>query len=185
MKKLLELSVDFFLFCFLLIILIVPLLVSFNLDPQLFVPKSKVAGVQDVQTDQQLPLTFEQNDQLDEQIKELSIEKKSNAYVVDVALDARGSFDQMFEFGTIRNDSTQPMAVDVRLYANQDALYGIVSKLHMEDNSYLLYNGSEFTDVHVTMEPHGKMPLQLELHSNFAVNYELPLKVQVKAKRQS
>ena len=185
MKKLLEIFVDFLLLCFLLIILSVPLLVSLNLDPQLFIPESRVAGVSDVFSDQDIPFTFEEANETSEQIKQITVDQRSNGYFLDFKIDSNGVLSDSYEFGTLRNDSTSPIDLDVRVYANKDALSGVVSELMIENNKYLLFNGEDFSDIHITLEPNGKVPLKLALTSNVAINYDIPLTLEVRGVKKS
>jgi hypothetical protein len=178
MKKLLDILVDIMLFSFLLIILAMPFLVSFNLDPVLYKAKSsKVAGVSSSTF-----TTFTLNESFSTSqkffVKESS--NDNNTYTLTLTLSAGNKFNDSFSIGDILNQTDSSQTLQAKIYGKKQELKGINISLTIGETNATLFNGIDSSQKEFVLQPQTKQTVNLQVQSNQSFAYPIEVKLEIK-----
>lgn len=169
-----------FLFSFLLIILVVPLLVSFNLDPQVYQANApKVAGVATIVNDDIIDFIIEEDINASNRIFIDDSKKEGNKYEMSFKIAPGSDLNDSLRIGKIINKGSKNINLGINLFSDKKAIEGVNVSAKLNNEEQLLFNGEEFRTVRFELEPDGVGELEIKLNSDFAVKYSVEMKVEV------
>jgi len=181
MKKLLTLGTDVFLFTFLVVILIMPLLVSFNLDPQLYeAVRSHVAGVQTISSEENNGMIFEDANTTSMRIRREKGKHGTNAYILDYSLIAGSPFDETILLGTASNPAQENVTYVVNIYGAREGLADMRIFLVADEEQFVLFDGIDFHEAIVSVEALSQKDFSLNIRSDVSVYFAQRLRLEIR-----
>lgn len=182
MKKLLQTFSDVFLFSLLIIIFLMPLLVSFNLDPKLYIDKApQIAGASDVITSSEIDFDIEENFTKSQRITIQNSSKSKNIYEVEFKVNNGGKLEDTLDIGKVTNNSNHTLRFVLNLFSDNEALKGIKVVIGLKESEYTLFNGETSESLEFSLNPQAQENLQMKLISDFPINYDQDMKLELRA----
>ncbi len=174
MQKLLEILGDCFLFIFFLLIVLLPVIVSFNLDPQLYQVESKIAGVSDFIGGQNSLFSFKLKDKnaVD------SFDEEVNRYTARLVLDSLDDREQSFTLGTLTNESSKSVKINVEILLQGES-DNMRIYLQTGDKRSLLLGKGNSSKTDFMLKKNAEAHLELISFSKVPIHYQVPLLVRV------
>ncbi|MBN2016007.1 hypothetical protein JW766_04200 [Candidatus Dojkabacteria bacterium] len=181
MKKLLQVSTDAILFCFLILILLLPLLVSFNLDPTVSrASEPQVAGVNTSAQYDPGYFLVEESISATDQISVIDSNCGENKYTINFSLQKGNNFLQTLEVGKIVNRGNTDIVVSANLFTNVESLKGSVVELKSGENFFLLFDGENRKEVTILLSPQEIHDTKLLIRSNQAKRYDIDIRLELR-----
>lgn len=180
MKKLLGIGIDFVLFLFLFIIFAVPVLVSFNLDPQLYFPeKPEVAGAETVIGQNGVNFGVEEELTTSPGILYLSSKREANEYEARFRILPGADVKQNFSIGHVKNSSPEPLKILTRLYGAKHALEGSNIYVVLNDESYMVFENGEFSEQVINIQGESDAQISLVVDSEISSQFQSDLRLEI------
>ena len=180
-KKLFGIFGDMFLFSLLLIIFLLPLLVSFILDPRLYRENpTDVAGVSDDELSSQSDFIIEEELKRSERVSILDSEKKKSLYEVKFKISGGDQFDETLKIGKVLNKGNRPARYILDLFADKEAIKGVSVQLEIDEVKHTLFDKNTFAEKHFVIEAQGQRELTIKILSDFAIRYDIELRVELR-----
>lgn len=173
-KKISGATLDVFLFCFLLLILVMPMLVSFNLDPKLYVEEGQnVAGVAD--TTQTRRLLFRESTINSEQIAVDDTAISNDSYRSTIHIHKGVPINQTISLGTIENPTNEDRTYLVQLFGNTEEIEGFKISAFGE----ILFDGNELLPAKIKIKQKMSQSISLHISSETPVNYPVSFRFEI------
>jgi hypothetical protein len=182
MKNLLSTIIDMMLFCLLIVILITPLLVSFNLDPQLYAPnKSNITGVSDIKFKENFKnFNFIQNTNKSDRIKINNPIREKNYYKAEIKVIKGKKLDEQITLGRIVNDDETKQNFSLNLYSDKKSIQGVKIYTNLNGKDYELFDGENFKEINFSVDPNSQADINLLIKSDYSILYEFESKLDLK-----
>lgn len=183
MKKFFEITTDLFLFSFLLIIMIIPLLVSLNLDPKLYSIKpsthSSIAGVSHEASERLFNFDLEQEGYPSKEEK-LYTEKLKNRYLVTYKYDPSSGSPDNIKLGELRNNENQVIKFLANTYLDKHELKGIKVAMVINDEELLLFDGERFIEQSFTIPPSSRASIYIGVQKHSMLFYSTEISTEIR-----
>ncbi|MBU0975822.1 MAG: hypothetical protein ABIE03_01580 [Patescibacteria group bacterium] len=182
MKKLLEIGLDVVLFMFVLVIFAVPVLVSFNLDPELYYAEQpQVAGATKVAGENLFGFEVKEGYERSSKIIVLKSQRESNIYKVSFRLLPETSDLETFKIGSLANEGTTGIKFVSRLYGDKSALKGSTIWLKTGDKERTMFDGKDFLGATFELMQDESFDVEIVIESNQSIHFETDLKFEVRS----
>lgn len=186
MKKFLGVASEIFLFCFLLLIFVIPVLVSLNLDPQLLrLESTQVAGVMDDNKDYLLNYIVEENLSATDGVLDMESTRINNYYNLDFRVMSNLPLDEEIDIGFLKNNSANEIDFTIGVISDFEALRGLEVEAIIGDKKYIVFNGSKFVEADFTLEDGGSSSITLLVKSNVPIQYPIDMKFDLRSVSKS
>ncbi|MDD3647865.1 MAG: hypothetical protein PHS44_05210 [Candidatus Dojkabacteria bacterium] len=181
MRKLLEIGVDAILFLFLLIIFAVPLLVSFNLDPELYYPEQPdVAGVSRVAGDSIYRFRLTEKFDMSNHIIVTESAREGNLYRINFRVLPENSAVEYLKIGDLVNESGVNARYSCQLFGTESALSGSSVWLRYAEQEQLLFDGESFKKVDLQLVSGDTIELTVLYDSEKTNHFETNLELEIR-----
>lgn len=186
MKKFLGVASEIFLFCFLLLIFVIPVLVSLNLDPQLLrLERTQVAGVMDDNKEYLLNYIVEENLSATDSILDMTSTRTNNYYNIDFRVISNLALNERIDIGILENNSSNKIDFTMGVISDIEALRGLEVEAIIGDKKYILFNGSKFVETDFTLEDGGSSSIILLIKSDVPIQYPVDIKFDLRSVSKS
>jgi len=181
MKKLLNTSIDILLFSVLIVILLVPFVISLNLDPKLYEKSSNnVAGVISVNDSLKNYIQYTDEFSSNERLFFKNSIYKQNTYKIQFRLSRGENFENDFYIGTLQNHSDSDKYIYVNLLGDKDKLADMTISALVDDKEYVLSDAKNLTPNDITISPNTRTGISLQIYSKYNLNYEQDFTLEIK-----
>ncbi len=172
MKKLLGIVSDIFLLNFLLIIFIIPLLVSFNLDPKLYnAGASNVAGVSTSRNNSENDFVIERNFSSSDRVFINDFTKENGKYSVNFHIAPGNQLDEHFSIGEIINNNSELVRVRAEVFSDRREIEDVFIYVRKGDLMYQLYDGDNYKEAELDINSNSNDEFQIVFTSDLAIKY--------------
>ncbi len=178
MKKLLSLIIDSFLFVFLITILIVPVVVSFNLEPRVTNNvNSSVAGVKDERS----YVLIEENLEMSENVKIVDLSNVGSSYNVNLTLLSGNDKRAFLVLGNLINKSDTKNAYKISIYDTKKEVedLDLIIYVSVEGRRYNLYNKREIGGITFNLQPHENVRISFDFYLQESLKEDKSLTIEI------
>jgi len=186
MNKLLDVVTDSALLMILAIIFIVPLLISFNLDPEVKHTtdgEANISGITDIKTNNGNIFSFEPAHLEQSNVILSNHTHNSNFYSCNITIGNESIISTSFTLGTLTNNANRDIPVTARVQGDQEALEAVrISIQFANGNSFTLFNGLDFEELSFVLLEGATEEITLQVESDYVINYELEFEIQFEEK---
>lgn len=183
MRKLLSVLGDLFLFSFLIVIFILPILVSFNLDPKVYTSKSpQVAGVSNDRKNTPYSdsnYTFNEILSSTDGIIVTDSDKVEDTYEVKAKLVSGYKSYESLSLGEVINNSSETLNIQIKLYLDEDALKGSIISANMNNEKIELFDGDNSFKQIYSLDPNESVPIEFEFNFPDPIYFESFVKLEI------
>lgn len=180
MKKTFGFLVDSFLLIFLLVIFIVPVIVSFNLDPQLLQNSStSVAGVSDFSGNEEV-LNFQVNTAGSLRAKVEQSKVKGNSMTIRYSIQKGGILNEEISVGKVVNNGKEGVRIQASVLIDEKRIKETRAYLLIREEKYRLLNETEELGKEFSINPGEEIYPKLVLESDVPLNFSRDLVLEIK-----
>jgi hypothetical protein len=185
MKKLLNITGDILLFSLLLIILVLPLLVSFNLDPKLRkVDTPVVAGVADSLVEKSTYLNVDENFILSDNLSVLDTEESGDKYLLRFQVNGLGINRSKINIGKLVNEQNATINYTAELLAKKEDLQSTKVFVKSEEGNKYLFDQNGFHIVTSQLAPEEKKSFEVIFQPTSPLSYSFEASIEIRAGRK-
>lgn len=178
MKRLIASIFDLFLFCFLLIILGMPLIVSFNLDPELYdAPTANVAGVQDSKNKKG---TFDFKEKQSTMGRTQTLESRitPTSYSVTLKIDGGSAIEEKIPLGSISIHDTPNILANAYITSDYEDINNLNVQLIIGSVDY---NFEDQTTEEISLSTQTEEDVELKISSTYAIHFPITLTLTIRS----
>lgn len=158
-----------------------PLLVSFNLDPQLYIQSSpQVAGISEVATNPSVHFDVEEDLYRSNKITYVRSIKDEGVYEVKFEIAQGDSLDETLRIGTLVNQSNAPTRFISNLFSDRVDLKGIQVYLKLNENQYPLFDGSTFEEIEFQLDTAAQKEIEILIKSDMRLNHAIETRIELR-----